>query len=257
MSNVTLTIKGGSKEQRLPLNRNECVVSIIIVTRNAEKFVQACIDSIVAQTYKNIELIIFDGASTDSTVELLRANDAHISYWQSEPDEGIYEAMNAALKKANGNWYYFLGIDDVLLPGFSELARLLRKENTLYCGDCITDKGDKLDGNFKAYKLTKMNISHQAIFYPASVFKKYMYQPKYRIYADYVLNIQCWGDPKFAIKYYPIFIACYHSGGFSSTRFDKLFEQDKLQLVKKYLNIFDYARYRLKLWKQRRKERKE
>lgn len=247
---------GGNRNECAPINNHFSVISIIIVTRNAEAYIQHCLDSIKIQKFQNVEVIIFDGASTDSTVELLQKNNHLITYWQSEPDNGIYEAMNAALKKATGTWFLFLGVDDILLPAFSDFATKLTQPNTIYFGDCITDKGEKLDGNFSAYRLTKMNICHQGICYPKAVFKKYSYQPKYRVYADYALNIQCWGDATFPKKYFPICITKYHSNGFSSFEKDKAFVQDKPYLIKKYLSLYIYLRYSLKQWKEKRKQKR-
>ncbi len=248
-------IQGGNREKHFPIDKSKASVSIIIVTYNAEKFVQQCIDSITAQRFQNFELIIFDGASKDNTIELIKQNEQHISYWQSEPDNGIYEAMNNALKQASADWFYFLGIDDQLLPTFSNMAEKLTHKNTIYTGNCITDKNDILDGNFSAYRLTKMNISHQAIFYPNAVFKKYHYQLKYRVYADYVLNLQCWGDKAFTKKYFPISIAIYHTGGFSSFLEDELFKNEKDVLIKKYLGLYELMRYRIKQRKDKRKKK--
>ena len=246
-------IQGGKRGENFPIDNTKVLVSIIIVTYNAEKYVQQCIDSITAQRFQNFELIIFDGASNDRTINIIRENENYITYWQSEPDNGIYEAMNNALKRASGDWFYFLGIDDKLLPTFSDLAEKLSQKNTIYTGNCITDKNEILDGNFSAYRLTKMNISHQAIFYPKAVFKKYHYQLQYSVYADYVLNLQCWGDNYFSKKYFPISIAIYHTGGFSSFIEDELFKKDKAILIKKYLGLYELIRYRIKQWKDRRK----
>ena len=73
-----------------------------------------CIDSIRPQTLANKELIVIDGGSQDGSVDLLRANAAWISYWESEPDRGIYHAWNKALAHAHGEWICFLGADDFL-----------------------------------------------------------------------------------------------------------------------------------------------
>ena len=233
------------------------MISIIIVTKNAEKYLVPCLSAIANQRFQNLEVIIFDGASTDNTVKLLKENEHLITYWQSEPDNGIYEAMNEALKKATGSWLFFLGVDDLLLPTFSDMAEKLEKKNTIYTGDCITDTGEILNGSYTAYGLTKVNICHQGIFYPSAVFDKYEYQSKYRVYADHVLNMQCWGDSDFPKHYFPIFITRYHLSGFSSFTKDVAFELDKPALIKKYLGYYLYWRYRIKQCKEKRKRHKQ
>ncbi len=238
-------------------DENKGLISILIVTKNAEKYLVPCLESIASQRFQNLEVIIFDGASTDNTVELLNENEHLITYWQSQPDNGIYEAMNEALKRVRGNWLFFLGVDDVLLPTFSDMAEKLEKKNTIYTGDCITDTGEILNGSYTAYGLTKVNICHQGIFYPSTVFNNYIYQPKYRVYADHVLNMQCWGDDSFKKQYFPILITKYHLNGFSSFTKDVAFENDKPSLIKKYLGYYLYLRYRFKQWKEKGKQRKQ
>ena len=246
-------VYGGKRNQSFPVNKEINTISIIIVTRNADQDLQNCLDSITNQRYKNLEVLVFDGASTDGTLDIIRKNEEHISYWQSEPDKGIYDAMNKAIKHATGDWVYFLGADDLLLDSFSDIIESLQRKNTIYYGGCITDKGYKLDGEFSSYRLTKMNICHHAVFYPFAVFKKYAYQIQFRVYADYVLNIQCWGDSDFPKKYIPIIIAKFNSNGFSATNSDELFENKKNALIKKHLSRFVNFRIAMKKWKQKNK----
>jgi len=88
------------------------LISIIVAVYNRAGVLQRCIDSVHNQTYSKKELIIIDGGSTDGTVDILQNNDDRITYWQSEPDRGIYHAWNKALDHASGDWIYFLGSDD-------------------------------------------------------------------------------------------------------------------------------------------------
>lgn len=93
-------------------HKSSPLISIIIAVFNGVKTLQQCIDSVVQQGYANKELIIIDGGSKDGTVDLLKSNSEHISYWISEPDRGIYQAWNKALSQAKGDWICFLGVDD-------------------------------------------------------------------------------------------------------------------------------------------------
>ncbi len=95
-------------------NQSYPFFTIIIAVFNSSKTIQQCIDSVSQQTYTNKQLIIIDGGSTDGTVELLKANNNAINYWISELDNGIYNAWNKALLKAEGDWICFLGADDYL-----------------------------------------------------------------------------------------------------------------------------------------------
>ncbi len=89
-------------------------VSIITVTYNSEKYLSDCIESVRKQNYKDIEHIIIDGKSTDNTVNIIRDNSAHITYWISETDRGMYDAINKGIQMATGNIIGILNSDDML-----------------------------------------------------------------------------------------------------------------------------------------------
>ncbi len=82
------------------------------VTYNAEELLEETILSVINQSYKNIEYIIIDGASTDGTIDIIKKYEEKIDYWMSEPDEGIYFAMNKAIEKATGKWINFMNAGD-------------------------------------------------------------------------------------------------------------------------------------------------
>lgn len=106
------------------------LISVVIAVYNRIATLQQCIDSISSQTLQEVELIIIDGGSTDGTVELLTANATRLDYWISEPDEGIYNAWNKALRHATGEWICFLGADDYLW-GNDSLVRMAAALKTL------------------------------------------------------------------------------------------------------------------------------
>jgi len=90
-------------------------ISIITATYHIADLLPGCLDSITAQTYPHLEVIVVDGASTDGTVDILRDYEGKLDLrWISEPDEGLYDAWNKALPMASGDWIYFLGADDRL-----------------------------------------------------------------------------------------------------------------------------------------------
>jgi len=89
-------------------------ITIVVATFNAAATLQRCIDSVAAQAYTRRELVVVDGASTDGSVDIIRASREKISTWLSEPDRGIYHAWNKGLALAGGDWICFLGADDYL-----------------------------------------------------------------------------------------------------------------------------------------------
>lgn len=221
------------------------LITVITVTYNAEKFLNDCISSVSDQEYKNIEHLIFDGGSTDGTLNILEESNQKIGYWRSEPDNGIYSAMNKALTFAKGKWILFLGADDKLLPGFSEMAKLLKDENCIYYGESQF-KNTIHGGFYDAYRLVKFNICHQNIFYPRNVFEYYTYNESYRVSADHYLNIQCFADKRFRFEYHPILVAIYAPGGFSSFAIDEMFKKDKDKIIKANFSTLIYWRYKLR-----------
>lgn len=92
--------------------QQEPKITVIIAVFNGQSTLQQCLDSVAKQTYKNVELIVMDGFSTDGSLEVLSRNTARITYWASEPDRGVYHAWNKALQKATGDWICFFGADD-------------------------------------------------------------------------------------------------------------------------------------------------
>jgi len=226
-------------------------VTIIIATYNAERHVSACLASIASQTFGDKEVVVVDGGSTDRTIELLEAADVENLRWVSEADNGIYDALNKGVSMAKGRWLYFLGADDRLLPGFSELADKLTDENTVYYGN--SEPSARLpQGAFSNYRLAKYCMNHQSILYPAQVFEKYKYDLMYNVFADYALNIQVWGDRNFTKKYFPITVAHYHMDGFSSTTKDTQFLKNRGRLIRKHLGFLTYLRYLYKKYKARK-----
>ncbi len=88
------------------------IVSIITITYNAEPFLEKTMRSVLAQTYPHIEYIIIDGGSRDGTVDIIKRYADRLAYWVSEPDKGIYDAMNKGLARATGAYVWFMNAGD-------------------------------------------------------------------------------------------------------------------------------------------------
>ncbi len=241
-----------------PESKGEYLISIIIATFNAAENLQACLNSIATQTVMGIEIVVVDGGSSDQTISILKAFTHPGLSWQSEPDNGIFDALNKGAQRARGRWLYFLGSDDLLLPGFSEMALKLLSANTVYYGipKAYYLKGKRPDyillgGKFSGYKMAKYCLNHQVIIYPAVVFRKYHYQLKYSVLADYVLNMQVWGDKNFKKKFVPIEIALYNMTGISSYKKDPLLDQDKPKIIRESMGLLTYWRWLFKVYKKK------
>jgi glycosyltransferase involved in cell wall biosynthesis len=225
-------------------------ISIVIVTYNAADTLQKCLDSIYRQKYPSLKIIIIDGSSADCTVDIIKANLSKIYYWKSEPDTGIYDAMNKAIKQLTGDWVYFLGADDELYADFSKLAFDLEDNNAIYYANVLT-MGVKRSGKLSPYQMAKHGIFHQAIIYPVSVFRKYSFNIRYKIVADNVLNMMCWNDNQYKFIYKEYIIAHFNHTGVSGSVKDKEFEEDKSRLILKYYGPAVWLRFFIRTLKKR------
>ena len=228
-------------------------ISIIIVTYNAANTLQACLDSVYKQAYSNLEIIIMDGKSEDGTVRILEENSHQIAYWMSEPDTGIYDAMNKAFKHVSGKWVCFIGADDELYSDFSAMAIELNSFNTIYYGNVI-HKGIKCSGYLSPYYMAKKGMPHQAMFYPISVFEKHKFNLDYKISADSVLNMECWKDKNIKFEYKEYTVALFNHTGISGTNRDKLLETNMSNLILKNFGIAIWLRYNFRVLKGKIKE---
>lgn len=104
------------------------LISLVIATRNAASTLPRCLDSLRAQSFRGFEVIVMDAASTDGTVDALRASADCVTLWRSAPDSGVYRAWNKALEHVRGEWIAFLGADDWLADAHAleRLAPVLR-----------------------------------------------------------------------------------------------------------------------------------
>lgn len=211
------------------------LISIIIPTRNMAESLEKCLASIEARSLANKEIVIVDGASEDSTHSVLNRYSSIVTHRLSEPDKGIYDALNKGCEMARGCYFYFMGSDDTLTEQFESIENLLIRPDTIYYGDVIlAATGKRYDGAFSRFKLARTNISHQAIFYPREVFNSHRYSLKYPIQADWELNMKLWSESQFQFQYIDRLVALFAETGISSSQQDAAFDQDYLLLIKKY-----------------------
>ncbi len=103
------------------MEKNQPIVSIITVVYNAVNLLEKTIANVLNQSYPHIEYLIIDGGSTDGTLELITKHDHDIAYWVSEPDQGLYDAMNKGIKAATGDYLWFINAGDLIyLPDVTE-----------------------------------------------------------------------------------------------------------------------------------------
>jgi glycosyltransferase involved in cell wall biosynthesis len=182
-------------------------LSVVVAVFNGAKTLQKCLDSIVQQSYQNKELIVIDGGSIDSTIDILKANQEQINYWISEPDKGIYDAWNKALKKVNGEWIAFLGADDIFLSNalqnYADYIHAHENEKLDYVSSRVNlvddDKFIRTIGKPWKWSVFKhyMNVAHVGCLHNKRLYEAYgEYDTSYKICADYEFLLR----PKASLK---------------------------------------------------------
>ena len=177
---------------------NEILISIITVVYNGEAYLEQTIKSVLMQTYKNIEYIIIDGGSTDGTVDIIKRYEENLSYWISEKDSGIYDAMNKGILKANGDFVGIINADDYYLDNvFEEITNIFLKNKhvDVVYGDMflMTKEGLKkeLGSNMDDLHIN-MSIMHPSVFINRNLYGIKLFNTNYKLCADYdlILNYQ-------------------------------------------------------------------
>lgn len=165
------------------------LISIITVVFNAEKTIKKTIESVINQTYKNIEYIIIDGNSSDKTTTIIKRYDLKIDCWISEPDKGIYDAMNKGLHLAKGEYVYFLNADDYLIGNnvLEKVSKILENKSP----GMLYGQIKSLSGLYPQKDITSSVVAgyktfpHQALFMSTDLIKKTgIFNLDYRVVAD-------------------------------------------------------------------------
>ena len=199
---MTTAICALSKTTKTDSTAKLPLVSIITATFNAYDDLPRTIKSIREMTYRNIEWIIVDGASTDRTVELIRDSEDVINCWLSEPDSGIYDAWNKGLRLAQGSWIAFLGAGDAYTPnGLDTYIRAI--QHTSITPDLVSSRVRLLNaermplrvwgGAFEWDEFKKrMTIAHVGALHHCSIFDKYgNFNTNLVSSADYEFLLRC------------------------------------------------------------------
>ena len=170
------------------------LVSIITVVYNGEKFLEETIQSVISQTYENVEYIIIDGGSTDGTLDIIKRNEDKIDYWISEKDKGIYDAMNKGIDVASGEIIGLINADDwyekdtinTVIKNYSG-----DKNFDIFHGNLnYINKSEKIyKPNFSHRKmlLQGMSLYHPTCFVKRSVYEEEKFDTNYQLVADYKL----------------------------------------------------------------------
>ena len=195
-------------------------VSIITINYNNVSGLKKTIDSVVQQTYKGIEFIVIDGASTDGSVDTLFQQKKHIHVIISEKDSGIYNAMNKGIKKAKGDYLLFLNSGDILTgpTAIEDFVNHPHFGGDIIYGDYKFEQGQKMYPELlPPHYFMKTSLPHQSTFFKKSVFEIMgLYDETYKMGADRAYFIKCFENKEITFQHIDYFLTLFDLSGVSN-----------------------------------------
>ncbi len=223
--------------------------TIITITYNAARWLERTVVSILSQSYPNIEYLIIDGGSKDGTVDIIKQYAPGIAYWVSEPDKGLYDAMNKGLKQATGDYVWFINAGDTLQSAATvqRIAMKIGKRSSLpdviYGETSIVDAEGKPLGmrrlkapkqlTWKSFRMG-MLVCHQSFIAKRRIAPEY--DLHYRLSADYDWCIRCLKQAK-SIYNTKMILSNYLEEGLS-TQQRKASLKERYEVMCKYYGKF-------------------
>ncbi len=212
-------------------------VSIIIATYNASDTLSQTIDSVLFQTYPNIEVIVVDGCSTDGTVDILQKYQNGKIRYLVEEDEGIYDAMNKGVALAQGEWLLFMGADDRLCDK-NVIAEMFGSERNsgqydVIIGDIQFDNNKVRTSSVSSRMKFINTVHHQSAFYRKELFTAFKYNTACKVSGDYELNLLVFLKEMNVLKVNRIICLVGLSG--ASSKVDFCGYAEEIQIRNKYL----------------------
>lgn len=203
-------------------------VSIITINYNNLAGLEQTFNSVVSQTYSDFEFVVIDGGSTDGSAAFIEANQARLDYWVSEPDKGIYNAMNKGILKSKGEYLLFLNSGDWFHKEtiLSKVFDVPRSADILYgnINEILPNGENRLAVPLVGDRLTMANFNsnthatvlHQASFIKKSLFDKGLYDESYKIIADIKFFIESIIIRNCSVEYLPFVISNFNLEGLSN-----------------------------------------
>ena len=201
------------------------LISIITVSFNACDVIEKTIQSVISQTYPNIEYIVIDGGSKDGTVEVIKKYSDRITYWVSEKDGGIYYGMNKGIERSNGDWLCFMNSGDEFCSNrvIADIFKMkIAKDTGVIFGDVILGyppygKVLKRHDNLKGED-QPMCLCHQASLTKGELLRELKYDTSFRIFADINAFHELW-KKGVGFQYVPVAMAVFEGfDGISSAK---------------------------------------
>ena len=203
------------------MNRHK--ITVITVVYNSENLLEKTILSVVNQSYPLVEYIIIDGGSVDRSIEIIKKYEKDIATWVTEPDNGIYHAMNKGVKKATGDWVCFLNsgdafVDDSTLQKVAD-GILQNPDAEIVYGNIFTENKD---GSFREREAGqpgnkhRMYFCHQSAFTKTEILKAHPFDERHKLSADLKFFKECYySSCRFVKLDFPV--VYYDTSGISNT----------------------------------------
>lgn len=220
-------------------------ISVVTVCYNAVDFIEKTILSVINQTYQNVEYIIIDGSSTDGTIDIINKYRDKISYFVSENDKGIYDAMNKGLHYATGEWVNFMNAGDVFFDCdvISKVVGDIDINSDVVFGDVAVT----IDGVLYKENATpfydhlplhhSMGFNHQSTFVRTNVAKDLKFDLTYKLASDYNMIITIYRQGGIFQQIHNTVIAVYDTDGVSVRNYRQhLFEMLMIDNPTLFLN---------------------
>jgi glycosyltransferase involved in cell wall biosynthesis len=203
-------------------NLSNPLISIITVVFNGERYIEETILSVLNQTYKNIEYIIIDGGSNDGTLEIIKKYQNNITFWVSEADNGIADAMNKGLKYAKGEFVLFIHADDYLIDSncIRNAVDKFDDETSIFIFGVLFETAHHKTPYYSTWNFgmyLRMRICHQGVLCKKQLFeKKGYFDTTLKISMDYDFFLKCYLDKNVKAKTFHDVLAVMRDTGISS-----------------------------------------
>lgn len=216
------------------------IATIVTVTYNACEALRKTVESVESQTFRNFEYVIVDGGSSDETTMWLQAYHSQLLTWISEPDEGIYDAMNKGVRMAHGEWVLFMNAGDCFAAEdvLERVFHIHPAADVIY-GDVV--KNGVIKKASSPHNAHRMFFCHQSCFVRRSCLSEYPFDTKHKMSADFKLIKQLWHAKKSFLQLdFPI--ADFDTSGISNTRRSEGIK-DNIHVIREEDNIKDQIKF--------------
>lgn len=218
-------MKGGLRTKGVKKERSTegPLISIVTVVFNGEAFLERTIESVLGQDYGNVEYIIIDGASTDGTLEIIKRYEDQLDLWVSEPDKGIYDAMNKGLLLCRGDLIGMINADDHYVENIFTKVVQCSLQNTaknIFHGDIFIDYGTgtkvkKARQPGFLLKYWEMVLNHPSFFVRRKLYDEELFDTELRVCSDHKWTLSAYLKDPHQFQYIPEPIAWFSAGGAS------------------------------------------